>query len=77
MRSSVRWFKQDPIPREVLENVLEVSIRAPQIPVGNSGFHLVENSAERLRFHELLRNAHEVYARIVLKRRPSEQSVSK
>ncbi|MEM1636042.1 MAG: hypothetical protein QW545_07650 [Thermosphaera sp.] len=40
-------------------------------------FILVENSAERLRFHELLRNAHEVYARIILKRRPSEQSVSK
>ncbi|MEM0235265.1 hypothetical protein [Thermofilum sp.] len=56
---------------------LKSALGFPQIPWGTVVFILVENSAERLRFHELLRNAHEVYARIVLKRRPSEQSVSK
>ncbi|MEM1635953.1 MAG: nitroreductase family protein [Thermosphaera sp.] len=77
-RSSVRWFKQDPIPREALEKVLEAGVRAPTASGGEQWFFiLVEDDEKRIRLHELLGKAHELYARRVLKTPLPEQSVSK
>ncbi|MEM1809129.1 MAG: nitroreductase family protein, partial [Thermosphaera sp.] len=40
-RSSVRWFKQDPIPREALEKVLEAGVRAPTASGGEQWFFIL------------------------------------
>ncbi|MGC8982928.1 MAG: nitroreductase family protein [Desulfurococcaceae archaeon] len=66
-RCSVRWFKQDPVPREVLLRVLEAGIRAPTAGGGEQWFFVVVESEEKRReVHRLLKKAHELYARHVV-----------
>ncbi len=67
-RSSVRWFRNDPIPDDVLLKIIEAGVRAPN--AGNNEqwfFVVVRDSGLRSRVHELLLEAHEFYATRALK----------
>ncbi len=67
-RSSVRWFKSDPVPDDVLLKILEAGIRAPNAGSSEQWFFIVVRDPEiRKKLHDLLLEAHEFYATRVLK----------
>ncbi|MEM1686679.1 MAG: nitroreductase family protein [Zestosphaera sp.] len=67
-RSSVRWFKSDSVPDDVLLKILEAGIRAPNAGNSEQWFFIVVRDPEvRSRLHSLLLEAHEFYATRALK----------
>jgi len=61
-RASVRFFRDDPIPEDVVREVLEAGIRAPNAGGAEQWFFVVVESEERRdRIHELLLEAHLEY----------------
>ncbi|MEM4829490.1 MAG: nitroreductase family protein [Zestosphaera sp.] len=67
-RSSVRWFKSDSVPHDVLLKILEAGIRAPNAGNSEQWFFIVVRDPEvRSRLHSLLLEAHEFYATRALK----------
>ncbi len=62
-RASVRFFKPDPIPRDVLEKILEAGTRAPTAGGAEQWlFIVVESEEKRKELHELIKKAHILYA---------------
>lgn len=77
-RSSVRWFKTNPVPDEVLLKVLEAGVRAPNAGGSEQWFFIVVRDAEvRRKLHSLLLEAHEYYATRALKTPLPPDKVSK
>jgi len=77
-RASVRFFKPDPIPREVLRKILEAGTRAPVAGGVEKWFFIIVTSEEKRRaIHELLKKAHVLYATKVLRKPYPEESVRK
>lgn len=77
-RCSVRWFKPDPIPLEVVNKLIEAATRAPTAQGAEQWFFIVVRSEEKRReVHRLLRIAHEYYARRVLLAQYSPEAVAK
>ncbi|MEM4853929.1 MAG: nitroreductase family protein [Sulfolobales archaeon] len=67
-RVSIRRFKQDPIPDEVLKTILWAATRAPTAGARENWFFVVIKSEElRKRVHELLIEAHVMYAKEIAK----------
>lgn len=67
-RSSVRWFKDDLVPDDVLLKILEAGIRAPNAGGSEQWFFIVVKDLEtRRKLHSLLLEAHEFYATRALK----------
>ncbi|MEO3993863.1 MAG: nitroreductase family protein [Desulfurococcaceae archaeon TW002] len=67
-RSSVRWFKSDPVPDDVLLKILEAGVRAPNAGNSEQWFFIVVRDTEvRKKLHNLLLEAHEFYATQALK----------
>lgn len=67
-RASVRLFKSEPVPMDIIMRVLEAGVRAPTAGGGEQWFFVVVTSEEkRRRIHSLLRRAHELYATRVLR----------
>lgn len=67
-RRSIRRFRPDPIPRELVERIVEAGIRAPTAGGGEQWFFVaVLDEARRRRIHELLIQAHMRYAQEVLR----------
>ena len=74
-RASVRFFKPDSVPREVVEKLLEAGLRAPTAGGGEEWFFIVVESEEKKRrIHEFLKKAHMLYAEKVV-RRPYSRAV--
>lgn len=70
-RTSVRKFKLDPIPDEVIQRVLWSAIRAPTAGGRENWFFVIVKSAEvRVEIHKLLIEAHIKYARDIAKMPP-------
>jgi len=63
-RVSVRRFKPDPIPNEVVKEILEAGIRAPSAGNGQQWFFIIVKDNEELKakLHELILKAHIKYA---------------
>ncbi len=77
-RCSIRFFREDPVPREILEKIIEAGISAPTASVGEQWFFKVVVSPERRRkLHELLVEAHLRYGREVLRKPLPESSLEK
>ncbi|MCD6428855.1 MAG: nitroreductase family protein [Desulfurococcales archaeon] len=77
-RASVRVFKPDLIPAEVISKILEAGVRAPVAGGVEKWFFIVVTSEEKRRkLHELLKEAHVVYATKVLRKPYPEESVRK
>ncbi|MEM4471130.1 MAG: nitroreductase family protein [Zestosphaera sp.] len=77
-RSSVRWFKSDSVPDDVLLKILEAGIRAPNAGNSEQWFFIVVKDPEvRSRLHSLLLEAHEFYATRALKTPLPPDKVSK
>ncbi len=77
-RASVRWFKPDPVPREILEQLIEVAIRAPTAGGGEQWFFIVVTDDNlRRKIHELLKKAHRIYAEKVLREPLPSEKLSK
>lgn len=77
-RCSVRMFKQDPIPDQVILKILECGVRAPN--AGGSEpwyFIVVRDESLRREVHKLLLKAHELYATSALKEPLPPEKVSK
>ncbi len=67
-RSSIRWFKQDTIPDEVVNKILECGLRAPNAGGSEPWFFIVVKNYElRVKIHKLLLEAHRVYGISALK----------
>ena len=67
-RVSVRRFKPDPIPRGVVERILEAGVRAPTAGGGQQWFFIVvEDPSVRRGLRELLIKAHMRYAESVVR----------
>ena len=74
-RVSVRMFKPDPIPMDVLKRIVEAGIRAPTAGGGQEWYFIIIVSEEkRKKIHELLKKAHILYAEKVL-RKPLRREV--
>jgi len=77
-RASVRVFTNTPVPVETLKKIVEAGIRAPTAGGGEEWFFTIVLSEEkRRRIHELLVEAHLLYAEKVLKKPLSPQQVEK
>lgn len=77
-RASVRWFKPDPIPKSIVEKLIEAATRAPTASAGEQWYFIViESEDKRKVIHALLKKAHEVYARKVLRKPLPEHSIAK
>lgn len=77
-RVSVRLFKQAPIPVEVLRQIVEAGIRAPTAGGGEEWFFIIVLSEEKRRkIHELLVEAHILYAEKVLRNPLPPEKVEK
>jgi len=62
-RRSIRRFKPDPVPDDLVEKILEAGIRAPTAGGCEQWLFIVVKSEERKRrIHELLLEAHKKYA---------------
>jgi len=62
-RRSIRRFKPDPVPDDLVEKILEAGIRAPTAGGCEQWLFIVVKSEEkRRRIHELLLEAHRKYA---------------
>ncbi len=67
-RCSVRRFRPDPVPDDVLAKILEAGIRAPTAGGGEQWFFIVVKDLEKRRaIHRLLLEAHRLYASKVLR----------
>ncbi len=67
-RASVRRFKPDPIPEDVVRRVLEAGVRAPTAGGGQQWFFIViKNPQVRRKLRELLVKAHIRYAEDVVR----------
>ncbi|MCS7099956.1 MAG: nitroreductase family protein [Sulfolobales archaeon] len=72
-RASVRRFRQDPIPDEVLKKILWSAVRAPTAGGRENWFFVVVKSSEmRAKIHRLIIDSHIRYARDIAKM-PSER----
>lgn len=70
-RASVRRFRPDPIPDEVVEKILWAATRAPTAGGRENWFFVVVRSEElRRRVHELLVEAHVLYAKEIARMPP-------
>ncbi len=77
-RASVRFFKPDPVPREIIERIIEAGIRAPTAGGGEQWFFIVvTDESLRRRIHELLKEAHRIYAERVLRKPLPKEKVEK
>ena len=77
-RSSVRVFRPDPLPANVVREILEAGLRAPVAGGVEKWFFIVVTSEEKRRgIHELLKKAHVIYATEVLREPYPEESVRK
>ncbi len=77
-RCSVRRFRPDPIPREVVEKILEAGIRAPTAGGGEQWFFIaVVDEAKRRELHRLLVEAHKKYATEVLRSPMPKEKIEK
>jgi len=77
-RASVRVFRPDPLPVDVVNEVLEAGVRAPIAGgVEKWFFVVVMSEGKRRKIHELLKEAHVIYATKVLKEPYPERSVRK
>ncbi|MEL9908839.1 MAG: nitroreductase family protein [Desulfurococcus sp.] len=77
-RTSIRWYKPDPIPRSVVEKLIEAATRAPTASAGEQWYFIVvESDSKRKAIHELLKRAHEVYIKSVLRQPLPENFVAK
>ncbi len=77
-RYSVRVFEDKPVPRELIEKILEAGVRAPTAGGGEQWFFIVaEKEGVRREIHKLLVEAHKLYATRVLREPLSEDKVSK
>lgn len=77
-RSSVRWFKSDLVPDDILLKILEAGIRAPNAGGSEQWFFIVVKDLEtRRKLHSLLLEAHEFYATRALKTPLPPDRVSK
>lgn len=77
-RSSIRWFKQDPIPDEVVNNILECGLRAPNAGGSEPWFFIVVKNYElRVKIHKLLLEAHRIYGTSALKNPMPQDKVDK
>lgn len=63
-RVSVRRFKPDPIPDEVIKKILEAGIRAPSAGNGQQWYFIIvkDNEEMKAKLHELILKAHIKYA---------------
>ena len=63
-RASVRFFREDPIPEDLIREILEAGIRAPNAGGAEQWFFVVVKSEEKRReIHRLLLRAHLEYFR--------------
>ncbi len=70
-RASVRRFRPDPVPDEVVERILWAATRAPTAGGRENWLFVVVKSEElRRSFHRLLVEAHTIYAREIAKMPP-------
>ncbi|MEM4488501.1 MAG: nitroreductase family protein [Desulfurococcaceae archaeon] len=76
-RTSVRVFKQDPVPHDMVLKVLEAEIRAPTAGGGEQWFFVVVKVEKKKAIHRLLLEAHRKYATEVLKEPMSSEKVEK
>ncbi len=66
-RVSVRSFRDEDVPNEVIEKVLNAGIRAPTAGGGEQWFFIViKDRGVRVRIHELLIKAHRMYGERVV-----------
>ncbi len=77
-RVSIRKFKYEPIPLDIVQRIIEAGIRAPTAGGGEEWFFIIVLSeAKRKRIHELLKKAHILYAEKVLRRPLSRSRLEK
>lgn len=77
-RRSIRWFKQDLVPDDLLYKILECGLRAPN--AGGSEpwyFIVVKKDDVRREIHKLLLEAHRLYATSSLKEPMPKDKVDK
>lgn len=62
-RCSIRWFKQDPIPLDIVNKLIEIATRAPTAHGAEQWFFIIVYSEEKRReIHRLLKLAHKCHA---------------
>lgn len=77
-RASVRMFKPDPIPNEIVNRILKAGIRAPIAGgVEKWFFIIVKSEDKRKKIYELLMKAHVIYAKEALRKPYSERAMRK
>ena len=77
-RVSIRKFKYEPIPLDIVQRIIEAGIRAPTAGGGEEWFFIIVLSeAKRRRIHELLKKAHILYAEKLLRRPLSRSRLEK
>ena len=77
-RRSIRRFRHDPIPRELIEKILEAGIRAPTAGGGEQWFFIaITDEAKRREIHKLLVEAHKKYAAEVLRSPMPKEKIEK
>jgi len=77
-RASVRMFKPDPIPMDILKRIVEAGIRAPTAGGGQEWYFIIVVSEDkRKRIHDLLKKAHVVYAEKVQRKPMRRESIEK
>ncbi len=77
-RASIRKFKEEQIPLDIVQRIIEAGIRAPTAGGGQEWFFIIVLSEEkRRRIHELLKKAHILYAEKVLRKPLSRDKLEK
>ncbi len=77
-RVSIRKFKPDPIPLDVVKRIVEAGIRAPTAGGGQEWYFIIVVSEDKRRkVHELLKKAHILYAEKVLRKPLSREKLDK
>ena len=77
-RASIRRFKPDPIPIDIIKKIVEAGTRAPNAGGFEKWFFIVVLSEDkRRRIHELLKKAHILYAEKVLAKPMRRESIEK
>lgn len=77
-RRSIRWFRHDALPDDVLYKILECGVKAPNAGGSEPWFFIVVKDRKlRDEIHKLLLEAHKFYATLALKEPLPQDKVDK
>ncbi len=77
-RRSIRWFKDQPIPKEDIIEILQSGVRAPTASGGEQWYFIVVTDKEkRKKIHKYIEKGQMIYLKRMLRKKLSQEDLQK